>query len=194
MDRSSKKRTSDQEDSSREDGEEEEGAQTYSKDIFPLPYTTKEKMKMRKQHTAMKDARGFGAGGLPPHSFSHLYRNWCPPRTTTAVGLESADMLARGGGASNDSYGPGVGLTQLPSAKMARRGWDRDEAGEEGTPGGLLELDNIVKGLKPMSTPTPFKVKGPFAKLTIKSSEVLRRHGGKGLKRVEQAKKLEGEH
>ena len=103
-------------------------------------------------------------------------------------------MLARGGGASNDSYGPGVGLTQLPSAKMARRGWDRDEAGEEGTPGGLLELDNIVKGLKPMSTPTPFKVKGPFAKLTVKSSEVLRCHGGRGLKRVEQAKKLEGEH
>ena len=34
------------------------------------------------------------------------------------IGAESAAMVGRGGGggASNDSYGPGVGLTQLPSA------------------------------------------------------------------------------
>ena len=44
----------------------------------------------------------------------------------------------------------------------------------------LSELDSVAKGLKPMSTPTPFKVKGPFAKLTVKSSEVMVRGALRG--------------
>ena len=51
---------------------------------------------------------GDGRGGLQLSQSVQL---------VTSVGLESAAMVGRGGGgASNDNYGPGVGLTQLPSA------------------------------------------------------------------------------
>ena len=87
-----------------------------------------------------------------------------------------------------------MGLTQLPSAKMAAAGEGEEDGegermdykGEEGIPGGLAKLRSIVH--------RPLRLRGPFAnKLSVQSVEVMRYRGGRGLKRAEHAKNLEGE-
>lgn len=44
------------------------------KDSYPLLYSSK--MKISKNKDAEYNVKGFGAGGLPPLTFSHLSRNW----------------------------------------------------------------------------------------------------------------------
>ena len=81
---------------------------------------------------------------------------------------------------------------QLPGAKMEEVSLDEEGCSGD-TPGGLLELQRIVKKLKPTAA-APCKGVDPSAADTLPNQgvEVARQHDGRSHKRAERVRKLEG--
>ena len=60
------------------------------KDNYPLLYAAKKNTRFSRKKDADYNAKGFGAGGLLPLSFSHLNRNWKSASSQHARMLEDS--------------------------------------------------------------------------------------------------------
>jgi hypothetical protein len=150
-------------------------------DLHSLTYT------LRNTRITTKIARkfneqGFGAGGLPPLTFSHLPRNWCGSSHRDeddggGMGIGECGMGVRNGeGGMEWSYGPGMGL-------------DAGEVdGEEGKEGGGEETSapphkRICVGPRPHTQ--------RVGVVHIPSHQIQRYSGGRGFTRVRSKRALE---
>ncbi len=134
-------------------------------------------MKGLREPTQIEDfnAKGFGAGGLPPFFFAHLNRNWVihPLVVTTPTGHAPPGGGGGGGGEGawqGGGYGPGVGLTELSAVAGSS-----NEGALDGLEG---EVDEEER-----------QGEGPPAKrvcLMVPSSEVKQYQGGRGQERPQR--------
>ena len=143
--------------------------QSEGDDLCPLHYPVglREPAQVEEFNT-----RGFGAGGLPPLLFSHLSRNWIihplvvttplkghtpspPPAAATSEGA----WMGRG-------YGPGVGLTDLPTGGLIE--------------GDVLEVEGEGEGEGGEESPAKRVC------LMVPSSEVKQYQGGRGRERPQR--------
>lgn len=167
----------------------------YAKDSHALPYTAFGRTLQRKKLKEFNKL-GFGAGGLPPLSFSHANRNW-----TQLPGGGGRELLLSGGvGGGREEgqevYGPGMSLAHLPQMRM-QSGHEEDEDSEVGRvcevesgerrAGGEASLPP-AKRLKLASRPSL-----KAAVVRVPSSQVRQHEGGRGQKRMRAKRAIEGE-
>ena len=166
----------------------------YAKDSHALPYTAFGRTQKRKKYREFNKL-GFGAGGLPPLSFSHANRNWTQ---LPGGGRELPLSGGMGGGREEgqEAYGPGMGLAHLPQMKMySGRGEEEDSevrrvCGVEGGErrGGEEASCPPAKRLKLAS-----KHSVKAAVVRVPSSQVKQYEGGRGQKRMRAKRAIEGE-
>lgn len=89
-----------------------------SEDVHGLPYTLEQQKTLRQPEAARKyNSLGFGAGGLPPLTHSHLARNWCQGSLELQEeDEEEEEGVELGEEPVAEGYGPGMELIRLPKA------------------------------------------------------------------------------
>ena len=158
---------------------------TTTDDLHELPYD------FRNQRTSSEVAkvynrRGFGAGGLPPLTFSHLKRNWCYLPSSEIKedgmgrGIDDDDGMewgtsgmGTGEGGMEWSYGPGMGIGTQQDASDVTNGDGESAPSRKRVSGG--------------SEPRP-----QVGVVKVPSHQIQRHSGGRGLKRKRTKKALQG--
>ena len=148
----------------RDDVEGECESELYAKDTHPLPYTLSGKKSSEdyKRYNTM----GFGAGGLPPLTFSHLSRNWSQ-HTPGATGEEVTGEV----GSSSHR----LKLGSIPWVKMDTE--YEEEAGQSSTQGD--RHSSVLENLEDILQPPAKKPRT----VTVPSSQIQKHSGGKGKER-----------
>lgn len=159
------------------EGSEAEERSPHTNDLYPLPYKSG-----RFGHEAVKQYNdlGFGAGGLPPLTFSHLSRNWSQ---LTGIGFTQDTEECEEG----EDYGPRVELSKLPWTEM-----ETDYHINEG-----MKQENDGMGTTEELPPHPKRRKvmlQPAAgarKVLVPSRSVRQHDGGRGKPRFRLKRALE---
>ena len=167
----------------------------YAKDSHALPYTAFGRTLQRKKLKEFNKL-GFGAGGLPPLSFSHANRNW-----TQLPGGGGREVLLPGGvGGGREEgqevYGPGMGLAHLPQMRM-QSGHEEEEDGEVGRVCGVEGGERRAGGEASFPPAKRLKLASKpslkAAVVRVPSSQVRQHEGGRGQKRMRAKRAIEGE-
>ena len=144
-------------------------------DVNALPYDFKNK-RISTEAVKAYNEKGFGAGGLPPLTFSHLKRNWCnlPTWDNEEDGMEQDfedDGIETSG--MDWSYGPGMGfVTQQDTTDITS---------------GKQEITPSQKRVCVDPKPRP-----QAQVIQIPSHQIQRYSGGRGRKRIRTKKVVEG--
>ena len=179
----------DQEDSSEEsDGEKN--------DLYALPYSSGKYKDS--QFSKELSQLGFGAGGLPPLTFSHLNRNWSKLSASTfGDGLLSDGFEAE---EKEGVFGPGIELSSLPWTEMQGEESTEDERGgeEERLTSSSQHLEGGGGELFQKTLPAAKRARVGMARhgarpatVRVPSSQVKRHDGGRGKKRFKLSKTRE---
>lgn len=173
-------------------------------DDYSLPYSFAGKYKCIRSVKEINQL-GFGAGGLPPLTFSHLGRNWCSFMGGRSASFGPSDESEEeeeeeGGG----FFGPGSELSSLPWTDM-HPGDSTDE--EQGEDEGNLDLSQDgggtlrdvqrgegVGGRPPVRKRARSELTPRPATVRVPRSMVTRHSGGRGRKRFRHSKTQEGRH
>ena len=159
-----------------------------SEDVHGLPYTLEQQKTLRQPEAARKyNSLGFGAGGLPPLTHSHLARNWCQGSLELQEEEEEeGEGVELGEEPVAEGYGPGMELIRLPKAEGLAYAGGGGEGGE-GSEGGRASEDEDTR-----RTDKPSDV-GIVARVTVPSSQIKRRDGGRGKARAKVVKPAKSE-
>ena len=177
-----------------------------SLDRHALPYVFQNK-RLSSEQVKEYNQRGFGAGGLPPLTFSHLKRNWSQINTSGVAeddgmefGLNTGEVDGVEWGPTSmeqgqRGYGPGMGLGAgiFPRVDVeSPASWER-EAGGVRREGRSVEEVVKEKGVLAVKRPRLGSKSGARGRLLqVPSSQVQRHSGGKGYQRFRTKKALEG--
>ncbi len=191
------------------DGEPSESGDTEKSinDVYALPYTASNQYKQVHQSKQLNNM-GFGAGGLPPLTFSHLNRNWNTlPSTSGSISTAVGDGASSEEEEEGEFFGPSNELSDLPWTSMEPDDSSDEEGGAEGGPPNLgkgRKGSRRVQGreggagaaqtLPAAKRPRPWRAGGEAKPgvVRVPSGMVTRHSGGRGKKRFRLSKTQEG--